>query len=135
MTEFKYCVCCENEPAVCFKTEVEAMKFARECQDTCSCVKVEKSELDEDGEILNTEVIWAAECDDNIEKEIVSDNEFDTEFPVSDIANIDISDDIDYDEIARQYKEDPADWIDDSKLIKEAVDAMEENESEVECKC
>ena len=53
MTEFKYCVHCENEPAVCFNTEVEAMKFARECADTCSCVKVEKSELDEDGEILN----------------------------------------------------------------------------------
>ena len=57
------------------------------------------------------------------------------EFPASDIENIDISDDIDYDEIARQYKEDQADWIDDSKLIKEAVDALEENESEVECKC
>ena len=135
MTEFKYCVHCENEPAVCFDTEVDAMKFARECADTCSCVKVEKSELDEDGEILNTEVIWTAECDDVTEKEIISDNEFDTEFPVSDIENIDISDDIDYDEIAKQYKEDPANWIDDSKLIKEAVDALEENESEVECKC
>ena len=135
MTEFKYCVCCENEPAVCFNTEVDAMKFARECADTCSCVKVEKSEIDEDGEILNTEVVWTAECDDVTEKEIVSDNEFDTEFPVSDIENIDISDDIDYDEIAKQYKEDPADWIDNTKLIKEAVDALEENESEVECKC
>ena len=135
MTEFKYCVCCENEPAVCFNTEVEAMKFARECADTCSCIKVEKSELDEDGEILNTEVIWSAECDDVTEKETISDNEFDTEFPVSDIENIDISDDIDYDEIAKQYKEDPANWIDDNKLIKEAVNALEENESEVECKC
>ena len=135
MTEFKYCVHCENEPAVCFDTEVDAMKFARECADTCSCVKVEKSELDEDGEILNTEVIWTAECDDVTEKEIISDNEFDTEFPASDIENIDISDDIDYDEIAKQYKEDSADWIDDAKLIKEAVDALEENESEVECKC
>ena len=135
MTEFKYCVHCENEPAVCFDTEVDAMKFARECADACSCIKVEKSEIGEDGEILNNEVIWAADCDDVIEKEIVSDNEFDTEFPASDIENIDISDDVDYDEIAKQYKEDPADWIDDSKLIKEAVDAMEENESEVECKC
>ena len=135
MTEFKYCVHCENEPAVCFNTEVDAMKFARECTDTCSCVKVEKSEIDEDGEILNTEVIWTAECDDKIENEIISDNEFDTEFPVSDIENIDISDDIDYDEIAKQYKEDPADWIDDNKLIKEAVNALEENEAEVECKC
>ena len=135
MTEFKYCVHCENEPAVCFDTEVDAMKFARECADACSCIKVEKSEIGEDGEILNNEVIWAADCDDVIEKEIVSDNEFDTEFPASDIENIDISDDVDYDEIAKQYKEDPADWIDDSKLIKEAVDALEENESEVECKC
>lgn len=135
MTEFKYCVHCENEPAVCFDTEVDAMKFARECADACSCIKVEKSEIGEDGEILNNEVIWAADCDDVIEKEIVSDNEFDTEFPASDIENIDISDDVDYDEIAKQYKEDPADWIDDNKLIKEAVDAMEENESEVECKC
>ena len=135
MTEFKYCVHCENEPAVCFDTEADAMKFARECTDTCSCVKVEKSEIGEDGEILNNEVIWAADCDDVIEKEIVSDNEFDTEFPASDIEDIDISDDIDYDEIAKQYKEDQTDWIDDSKLIKEAVDAMEENESEVECKC
>ena len=135
MTEFKYCVHCENEPAICFNTEVDAMKFARECAETCSCVKVEKSEIDEDGEILNNEVIWAADCDDVIEKEIVSDNEFDTEFPISDIENIDISDDIDYDEIAKQYKEDPADWIDDNKLIKEAVDALEENEAEVECKC
>ena len=135
MTEFKYCVHCENEPAVCFDTEVDAMKFARDCTDTCSCIKVEKSEIGEDGEILNNEVIWAADCDDVIEKEIVSDNEFDTEFPASDIENIDISDDVDYDEIAKQYKEDQTDWIDDSKLIKEAVDAMEENESEVECKC
>ena len=135
MTEFKYCVCCENAPAVCFNTEVEAMKFARECTDTCSCIKVEKSEIDEDGETLNTEVIWSADCDDVIEKETISDNEFDTEFPVSDIENIDISDDIDYDEIAKQYKEDQADWIDDNKLIKEAVNALEENESEVECKC
>lgn len=135
MTEFKYCVHCENEPAVCFDTEVDAMKFARDCTGTCSCIKVEKSEIDEDGEILNNEVIWTADCDDIIEKEIVSDNEFDTEFPASDIENINISDDIDYDEIAKQYKEDPADWIDDSKLIKEAVDALEENESEVECKC
>ena len=135
MTEFKYCVHCENEPAVCFDTEVDAMKFARECTDTCSCIKVEKSEIDEDGEILNNEVIWTADCDDVIEKEAVSDNEFDTEFPASDIENIDISDDVDYDEIAKQYKEYPTDWIDDSKLIKEAVDALEENESEVECKC
>ena len=135
MTEFKYCVHCENEPAVCFNTEVDAMKFARECAKTCSCVKVEKSEIDEDGEILNNEVVWTAECDDIINKETISDNEFDIEFPVSDIENIDISDDIDYDEIAKQYKEDPADWIDDNKLIKEAVDALEENESEVECKC
>ena len=135
MTEFKYCVHCENEPAVCFDTEADAMKFARECADACSCIKVEKSEIDEDGEILNNEVIWAADCNDVIEKEAVSDNEFDTEFPVSDIENIDISDDADYDEIAKQYKEYPTDWIDDSKLIKEAVDALEENESEVECKC
>ena len=78
MTEFKYCVHCENEPAVCFDTEVDAMKFARDCTDTCSCVKVEKSEIDEDGEILNNEVIWAADCDDVIEKETISDNEFDT---------------------------------------------------------
>lgn len=135
MTEFKYCVHCKNEPAVCFDTEADAMKFARECTDTCSCIKVEKSEIGEDGEILNNEVIWAADCDDVIEKEAVSDNEFDTEFPASDIENIDISDDVDYDEIAKQYKEYPTDWIDDSKLIKEAVDALEENESEVECKC
>ena len=135
MTEFKYCVHCENEPAVCFDTEVDAMKFARECTDTCSCIKVEKSEIGEDGELLNNEVIWTADCDDVIEKEAVSDNEFDTEFPASDIENIDISDDVDYDEIAKQYKEYPTDWIDDSKLIKEAVDALEENESEVECKC
>lgn len=135
MTEFKYCVHCENEPAVCFDTEADAMKFARECADTCSCVKVEKSEIGEDGEILDNEVIWAADCDDVIEKETVSDNEFDTEFPASDIEDIDISDDVDYDEIAKQYKEDQTDWIDDSKLIKEAVDALEENESEVECKC
>lgn len=135
MTEFKYCVHCENEPAVCFDAEADAMKFARECADACSCIKVEKSEIGEDGEILNNEVIWTADCDDVIEKEIVSDNEFDTEFPASDIEDIDISDDIDYDEIAKQYKEDQTDWIDDSKLIKEAVDALEENESEVECKC
>lgn len=135
MTEFKYCVHCENEPAICFDTEADAMKFARECTDTCSCIKVEKSEIDEDGEILNNEVIWAADCDGDIEKETVSDNEFNTEFPASDIENIDISDDVDYDEIAKQYKECPTDWIDDSKLIKEAVDALEENESEVECKC
>ena len=69
MTEFKYCVHCENEPAVCFDTEIDAMKFARECTDACSCVKVEKSEIGEDDEILNSEVIWAADCDDVIEKE------------------------------------------------------------------
>lgn len=109
MTKFKYCVHCENEPAVCFDAEADAMKFARECTDTCSCVKVEKSEINEDDEILDNEVIWATDCDGNIEKEIASDNEFNTEFPASDIENIDISDDVDYDEIAKQYKEYPTD--------------------------
>lgn len=134
MTEFKYCVYCEDEPAICFNTEADAMKFAREDTSMYNSVKVEKSEIDEAGKVLNTEVIWTASGNDIPEKEIVSDNEFETEFPESDIANIDTSDDIDYDELASQYQEDPADWIDDNKLIKEAVDALEENEDEVECK-
>ena len=134
MTEFKYCVYCEDEPAICFNTEADAMKFAREDTSMYNSVKVEKSEIDEAGEVLNTEIIWTASGNNVPEKEIVSDNEFETDFPESDIADIDTSDDIDYDELARQYAESPADWIDDNKLIKEAVDALEENEDEVECK-
>ena len=134
MTEFKYCVYCEDEPAICFNTEADAMKFAREDTSMYNSVKVEKSEINEAGEVLNTEIIWTASGNNVPEKEIVSDNEFETDFPESDIADIDTSDDIDYDELARQYAESPADWIDDNKLIKEAVDALEENEDEVECK-
>ena len=134
MTEFKYCVYCEDEPAICFNTEAEAMKFAREDTSMYNSVRVEKSEINEAGEVVNTEVIWTASGNNIPEKDVISDNEFDTDFPESDIASIDISDDIDYDEIARQYEEDPADWIDDNKLIREAVDALEENEDEVECK-
>lgn len=135
MTEFKYCVYCEDKPAVCFDTEADAMKFAREYAETCDQVRVEKSEVDEMDEILNTDVIWAADGNNATKKEIVYDNEFDTDFPASDIADIDTSDDIYYDELAKQYKEDPADWIDDNKLMQEAVNVLEENESEVECKC
>jgi len=134
MTEFKYCVYCEEEPAICFESEAEAMKFAREDTSMYNSVRVEKSEIDEDGDVLNTEVLWTASGNNVPEKEIVPENEFETEFPESDIANIDTSDDVDYDELARQYAEDPADWIDDNKLIKEAVDVLEENEDEVECK-
>ena len=57
MTEFKYCVYCEDKPAVCFDTEADAMKFAREYAETCDQVRVEKSEVDEMDEILNTDVI------------------------------------------------------------------------------
>ena len=134
MTEFKYCVYCEDEPAICFNTEAEAMEFAHEDTNMYNCVKVEKSEVNEAGETLNTEVIWIADDNHIPEEEVISDNEFDMDFPESDTTNIDISDDIDYDEIAKQYTEDSIDLFDDNKLIKEAVDALEENENEVECK-
>ena len=109
MTEFKYCVYCEDKPVICFSTEADAMKFAREYAETCDQVRVEKSEVDEMDEILNTDVIWAADGNNTTKKEIVYDNEFDTDFPESDIADINTSDDIYYDELAKQYKEDPAD--------------------------
>ena len=109
MTEFKYCVYCEDEPVICFNTEADAMKFARENTNTYSSVKVEKSEIDEAGDVLNTEVIWAVSDNDAPEKETVSDNEFETEFPESDINDINGSDDVDYEEMANQYQEGPAD--------------------------
>ena len=111
MTEFKYCVYCEDKPAICFNTEADAMKFAREDTSMYNSVRVEKSEVDEDGDILNTEVLWTASGNNVPEEDenLVSDNPFTVEFPKSDIGDINISDDIDYDEIAKQYKEDPAD--------------------------
>ena len=144
MTEFKYCIYCgEDKEPVCFGAEADAMKFAREEADKCSVIRVEKVEFDEEGDILNSEVIWeATDIDPEEPEEIEVENPFETEFPKSDIEDIEISDDRDYDEIAKQYEEpaDPWDADDfegnrgrpDWKKIKEA---MEDNESEVECKC
>jgi len=141
MTEFKYCIYCGTDPEpVCFGAEADAMKFAREETNTCSSVRVEKTEIDEDGSILNSEVIWEA-SNTNPENFVAEDNPFKTEFPKSDIEEVEISDDAMYDEIAKQYEEGsewPADADEpgrarpDWKKIKEA---MEDNESEVECKC
>ena len=140
MTEFKYCVYCgENGPVVCFDNEVDAMKYAREDTSMYTSVIVEKNEIDETGETVNSEVLWSA-SNTKVPEETTSDNPFNTEFPKSDIENVDISDDEYYDEIAKQYKDEkyidttPADW-DDPNRFTEAVNIMEENESEVECKC
>ena len=106
MTEFKYCVYCEEEPAICFDNEADAMKFAREDTSMYKEVRVEKTEVDEDGDVLNSEVIWSASnvlSDGTVKDE--KDNPFETNFPQSDIEDINYSDDVDYDEIAKQYED------------------------------
>lgn len=124
-----------------FDAEAEAMEFARTEAANGKNTRVEKKEIETESDFgfpveLDSEVIWEST---NVEipaedENLVSDNEFDTEFPESDINTITDSDDTDYDEIARQYEDTiPADW-DDVNRFKEAVDNLEEHESEVECK-
>ncbi len=147
MTEFKYCVYCEDEPAICFNTEAEAMKFAREDTSMYKEVRVEKTEVNEGGDILNSEVIWSASnvlSDGTIKDE--KDNPFETEFPKSDIEDISEIDDEEYEKMYQDYldrQDVPADWDDPNRFppktedlnIKEAVKNLEEHEDEVECKC
>ena len=121
-----------------FDEEVEAITFAKE--NAGEQTRVEKAECDlaEDGflnEIIDSKTIWSY-LDNNVNEfdqefpEEESD-EFDTDFPESDINDFNGSDDADFGDYA---------WEDDNKLeqgfsMREAVDALEENESEVECKC
>jgi hypothetical protein len=147
MTEFKYCVYCEEEPAICFDNEADAMKFAREDTSMYKEVRVEKTEVDEDGDVLNSEVIWSASnvlSDGTVKDE--KDNPFETEFPKSDIEDLSEIDDEEYEKMYQDYLDSqdvPADWDDPSRFppktedlnIKEAVKNLEEHEDEVECKC
>lgn len=121
-----------------FDEEVEAIAFAKE--NVGEQTRVEKAECDlaEDGflnEIIDSKTIWSY-LDNNVnefDQEFPEEepDEFDTDFPESDINDFNIPDDEDFGDFA---------WEDDNKLLqglsmKEAVDALEENESEVECKC
>ena len=146
MNKFVYCVYCGKKPEPeCFDFETDAMRFAREDTSMYDSVRVEKVEVDEEGSAVNSEVIWTA-SNEIVESSADStdDNPFATEFPKSDISEIKGSDDIDYDEIYKKYQEDQleaddpysADEFDghEDLHIKEAVDALEENENEVECK-
>ena len=142
MTKFVYCVYCEDNPeATCFETEAEAMELARTCPNCC----VEKNEVDEDGNTINTEVIYeAAAASIHVDSDIlVDDNPFKIDFPRSDIEDITDVDDKCYKELADFYAKDPTDYDDLSRdlskneelEIKEAVKDLEEHEDEVECKC
>lgn len=116
-----------------FDEEVEAIAFAKE--NIGEQTRVEKAECDlaEDGflnEIIDSKTIWSY-LDNNInefDQEFPEEepDEFDTDFPESDINDFSGSDD--------KYYGDRAWELPDSS-IKEAVEALEENESEVECKC
>ena len=146
MNKFVYYVYCGKKPEPeCFDFETDAMRFAREDTSMYDSVRVEKVEVDEEGSAVNSEVIWTA-SNEIVESSAdpTDDNPFAIEFPKSDISEIEGSDDVDYDEIYKKYQEDQleaddpysADEFDghEDLHIKEAVDALEENENEVECK-
>ena len=123
MTKFIYVVYYGDE-APQFESEVEAMEFAR----TKDNARVEKVETSEDGEFISSEVIWEGTTIEPQTKVPTEENPFETDFPESDINELSSSDDEAY-----------GDWVDDEKLsaefpFKEAVEKLEENEDEVECK-
>jgi hypothetical protein len=116
-----------------FDEEVEAIAFAKENVDEQTRVEKAECDLAEDGflnEIIDSKTIWSY-LDNNVnefDQEFPEEepDEFDTEFPESDIISCDSSDDECYGDKA---------WDLPDSSIKEAVEALEENESEVECKC
>ena len=109
MTKFIYVVYCGDD-AQQFETEVEAMEYAR----TKNSARVEKAEVEENGEFLNSEVIWEGtnimQPEEN--KQIEKDNPFETEFPKSDIEDIAGSDDPDYEYIKAEYEKSQEDQKD-----------------------
>ena len=116
-----------------FDEEVEAIIFAKENIDEQPRVEKAECDLAEDGflnEIVSSETIWSyldyTVNDSDQEFSENSSDEFDTDFPESDIIDCNSSDDECYSDEA---------WKLPDTSIKEAVDALEENESEVECKC
>ena len=124
-----------------FETEANAMEFARDRLQYLPEIRVEKREIETDTEWgfpveLSCETIWEGTNETPAEEtsDLQYDNqedELNVEFPESDINEFSGSDDEDFGDYA---------WEDDNKLVqgfsmKEAVDALEENESEVECKC
>lgn len=131
----KYIVEAYGQPDKEFESADEAVRYAE--NNNGKSVTEFYSEYNGD-RLTNTEPpveIWCdgddyCECDGCEE-----DNAFGVDFPDSDIASIDSSDDADYDAMAYAYVEDSVnDWADDKKFIQEAVADLEENEDEVECK-
>jgi len=139
----RYVVRNDDEMLGEFETKNAAIEFAKQ-QDGTSTIYVEMIETNADG--LGNEytmpavTVWSSldflDFDDNAQPEILSqENEFNTDFPDSDI--IDFPEDDWVDDTV------PADWDDVNRFpkkdedlnIKEAIDKLEENESEVECKC
>lgn len=131
----KYIVEAYGQPDKEFESADEAVRYAE--NNNGKSVTEFYSEYDGD-RLTNTEPpveIWC-EGDDYCECDGCKDeNAFAVDFPDSDIASIDSSDDADYDAMAYAYVEDSVnDWADDKEFIQEAVADLEENEDEVECK-
>jgi hypothetical protein len=136
MRKFIYTVYTSKSAGVTeFVTEAEAMEFAIDRLQYLPDIRVEKREIETDTEWgfpveLSCETIWEGTNENPAEETFDlpygdQEDELNVEFPESDIINCDGSDDECYGDKAWEMPDDS---------IKEAVDALEENESEVECK-
>ena len=109
MTKFIYCVYSDNDHNfVNFETEIEAMEFAREQANKFADTRVEKVEVDDSEGLpieLNSEVIWETTNVEPVENDenLVKDNPFDTDFPKSDIEDINNVDDEEFEKMYKDY--------------------------------
>lgn len=101
-----------------FDNSVDAIKYAKDniIDETWVDMVTFPEGAEDDYENAEVFTIW----------NYADENYLDQEFPESDIANVKDVDDADYAEFDKMYKEDIS--------LEEAVDKLEENEDEVECK-
>lgn len=130
-----------------FDDEADAIVYAQKNGNKNTRIEKVEGELSDDGFDFDYEetdkipVEFSMELPEEEPIEVVDDNDFEQDFP--DIPEVESSDDIDYDAMAKQYADDQlvdpydADEFDGHEDfdVKEALDKLEENESEVECKC
>ena len=129
-----------------FDEEVDAINYAQENGNKNTKIYKVEGELSDDGfdfdyeEANKTPVEFSLVPPKEEPVEVVDDDDFDVDFP--DIPDVEGSDDPDYDEMAKQYADDQlvdpydADEFDGHEDfdVKEALEKLEENENEVECK-
>ena len=126
---------CVKIPGNSFDYELEDQEFSEE-----DAAFIAGAEIDWDEDFEEPEDdIWDTRTD-NTENETREIADPFGGFNWPEMDELPDSDDPDYDEMAKAYEEEqaedttPADW-DDPNRFREAVERLEENESEVECKC